>query len=370
MDQEEFIFLKNINLFNGLEDQDLMDIIQFVEKASFKKGDFIFKEGDPSDSLYVICKGSAQILKLADDKKSFFNIQSLSEGQIIGEMGFIDDMARSASVKALSDMEVLKLKRESFNLENALAKKIHNQIVTNISKTTISRLRDTGNNLVASLKSEKENLENQNKFGHFFIWLMVLFGIGAIFDEIAKQKIVDVRNGYYSWAYLISLVLPFIVIIRVYKFSFSDAGLSFKNFKKSLIQGFVISALLVILFVSGVDELLKEVIQKHGLLKTPRPLDLVSLLYLPHSFIQEFISRGVAQTAFQKFYSDKKGLKSVMITSFIFAVFHLHISFTAALLVFLASLLFGFIYIRSYNLVGVTIVHFVIGTLGKYLGVF
>lgn len=70
-------------------------------------GEVLFREGDPSDAMYVIksgriaitkSKGSGEII-LAEKKK----------GEMLGEMAFFDNKPRSAGAKALTDCEVITL---------------------------------------------------------------------------------------------------------------------------------------------------------------------------------------------------------------------------------------------------------------------
>jgi len=64
-----------------------------------KKGDVLFREGDPSDAMYVIKKGRIGILK--NKGSSEVTLAELVPGEMLGEMAFFDNKPRSASAKAV-----------------------------------------------------------------------------------------------------------------------------------------------------------------------------------------------------------------------------------------------------------------------------
>ena len=85
--------------------------------------------------------------------------------------------------------------------------------------------------------------------------------------------------------------------------------------------------------------------------------------YFLHSYTQELVARGIMQNAIQKFLRDEKGHRTVIICSLAFAVMHIHLGIVFALTTGFAGVVFGYIYLRHKNLLGVTIVHWVIGAL-------
>ncbi|MEO0334780.1 MAG: cyclic nucleotide-binding domain-containing protein [Pseudomonadota bacterium] len=72
-----------------------------------KKGEILFREGDPSDAMYVIKKGRIAITKAKGSKEIV--LAELVAGEMLGEMAFFDDKPRSAGAKASVDAEVIAL---------------------------------------------------------------------------------------------------------------------------------------------------------------------------------------------------------------------------------------------------------------------
>lgn len=68
-------------------------------------GHYLFRDGDPSDAMYVIKGGKFAVTK--SKNTSEIVLAELGPGTMVGEMAFFDGRPRSASVKALKDSEVI-----------------------------------------------------------------------------------------------------------------------------------------------------------------------------------------------------------------------------------------------------------------------
>ncbi len=68
-------------------------------------GHYLFRDGDPSDSMYVIKGGKFAVTK--SKNTSEIVLAELGPGAMVGEMAFFDGRPRSASVKAIKDSEVI-----------------------------------------------------------------------------------------------------------------------------------------------------------------------------------------------------------------------------------------------------------------------
>jgi len=72
-----------------------------------RKGDILFREGDPSDAMFVIKKGRIAITKAKGESEIV--LAELVPGEMLGEMAFFDNKPRSAGAKAAVDSEVIEL---------------------------------------------------------------------------------------------------------------------------------------------------------------------------------------------------------------------------------------------------------------------
>ena len=112
-------FLKQLDMFNGLSDEEIASVAALCTEASYKAGDIILNIKDPTENLYLIRSGTVQIItnphvletkpELADSV-----MVNLGQGQSFGEMGLVDRGARSATVRAGSDTEVYVINCQEF----------------------------------------------------------------------------------------------------------------------------------------------------------------------------------------------------------------------------------------------------------------
>ncbi len=118
-----------------------------------KKGDILFREGDPSDAMFVIKKGRIGILKTKG--ASEITLAELVPGEMLGEMAFFDNKPRSASARAFVDSEVIALPFASLHAQF----KTFPEWLRAMVKTVNSHLRNanqTIKNLQAAGGEEKE----------------------------------------------------------------------------------------------------------------------------------------------------------------------------------------------------------------------
>lgn len=105
--------------------------------VNFARGDYIFREGDPADVMYMIHRGKVQIIKGTGTFDE--EIRILGEGEFIGEMAVINQMPRSASALAIEDCVLIKMDRESFD---ETVKKSH-EFSKSVIRFLSDRLRET-----------------------------------------------------------------------------------------------------------------------------------------------------------------------------------------------------------------------------------
>ena len=100
--------LKNIPFFSQLPDADLQAIIEKIQMQYFPADHVIFNAGDPGDLMYIIKRGKVQVIR------NNTILAVLSNNQFFGEMALVSDEPRNASVKTVTDLEVLTLRKEDF----------------------------------------------------------------------------------------------------------------------------------------------------------------------------------------------------------------------------------------------------------------
>ncbi|PMP72970.1 MAG: hypothetical protein C0187_00465 [Calditerrivibrio nitroreducens] len=88
-------------------------LMSFGTKQTFESSQFIFKEDEESDDVYIIIEGEVEVLTY-DYKGSLVRIALLDKGCIFGEMSIFLKNKRSASIRPIKTTEVLKMTRKQF----------------------------------------------------------------------------------------------------------------------------------------------------------------------------------------------------------------------------------------------------------------
>jgi CRP/FNR family transcriptional regulator, cyclic AMP receptor protein len=105
---EKVLFLRGVDLFSDIPGEDLARIALITEEAQHPAGAEIIREGDVGESLYIVVDGRVEVRK--GDKR----LAELSEREVFGEMAVLDPGPRSATVKAVTDLTLLTIRREDF----------------------------------------------------------------------------------------------------------------------------------------------------------------------------------------------------------------------------------------------------------------
>lgn len=79
-----------------------------AKEVTFKAGDVIFKVGDEAQDLYIVEQGKIEI-RLGNRL-----LATLGESAIFGEMALIDDMPRSATAVAATDVKLVPISEKQF----------------------------------------------------------------------------------------------------------------------------------------------------------------------------------------------------------------------------------------------------------------
>jgi CRP/FNR family transcriptional regulator, cyclic AMP receptor protein len=107
----------------------------------YSDGDIIVSEGIVSNNAYVIFEGKVNVTKKVDKKSILIN--TLSKGEVFGEMGLISQSVRSASVVAVGNVTIGVIDREQFE---AIVTKLPDDVRA-IVKALVERLRYTSDQL-------------------------------------------------------------------------------------------------------------------------------------------------------------------------------------------------------------------------------
>lgn len=106
--------LKGVELFSELNEEQLKMLGNLVVAQNFVRDETVVLEGDDSvQALYLIASGSVQVYMTGVDGRETI-LSFLERGDFFGEMSLIDGEPRSASVRTVTDAQLLIIHRESF----------------------------------------------------------------------------------------------------------------------------------------------------------------------------------------------------------------------------------------------------------------
>jgi CRP/FNR family transcriptional regulator, cyclic AMP receptor protein len=98
--------LGRVPVFSTLEQNDLERIAQLAVPRQFQPGQAVFREGDQSDTCYIVREGHARAVRSHGDGRTI-TLATFGPGDIFGELAMFEDERRSATVEAIEPISVV-----------------------------------------------------------------------------------------------------------------------------------------------------------------------------------------------------------------------------------------------------------------------
>lgn len=351
--------LKKVALFKGLSSSELEAIAAAASRRDIAAGADIVREGDPAAELFVLLEGHAEVLRKDPGRDHHHAIGEVSRGQVIGEMALFGREPRSASVRATEPSVLLVVPFHALGS--------HPQFLMNLARGMSERLRDQG-------EASFEAAQQRAAMGELIVKILVLLCGYAILLS-ALPQVREVLPGSTTW-----ISLPVIGLFGIASWRFmrnsgrplSTFGLGFKHLLGSVFEAALITPPFLAVLVGVKWALIRVIPALHGQ-KLIENLDVAArladpsvrrllIIYAVSSAVQEMIVRAALQSSLEDFLVGKRRVATAIFTAGVmFSVNHLHMSFLFAALAFLPGLLWGWMFHRQRNLLGVTLSHAVVG---------
>jgi len=110
---ERIICTRKVPLFRGLRVRDLAAIALIASPTLRVKGEVVVREGDPGDSLYLIMDGELGVIKGMGTAQEIY-LERILRDDFFGELALVDEMPRSASVRAETEALLLVIESRDF----------------------------------------------------------------------------------------------------------------------------------------------------------------------------------------------------------------------------------------------------------------
>ena len=102
------------SIFSILEEPQLKEITDKINRRAYKKGEMIFFEGEMSDKLYVINSGKVKIFKYTKEGKEQI-LYIVSSGDFLGDLSLLKKDEFKFNAEALEDVNICELTKDDFD---------------------------------------------------------------------------------------------------------------------------------------------------------------------------------------------------------------------------------------------------------------
>lgn len=101
-------------LFDGLALEQTRAVLGLARRRKFSRGEVVFHEGDPGDTLHLIDRGHVAV-RVTTPLGDMATLRIIGPGEYFGELALVSPAPRSATVTALEPTETLVLHRDQIN---------------------------------------------------------------------------------------------------------------------------------------------------------------------------------------------------------------------------------------------------------------
>jgi CRP-like cAMP-binding protein len=131
-----------VSFYHLLNESEKKVLMERMQRESFSVGQYVFKQNDAGQKLYVVEKGAVSLIKAIGSDLDKTVLIAL-EGTIFGEFSFIDGRTRSASALVIADATLRSLDRRDFDALNKEFPAIGTKLYNNLLITVTERIRQT-----------------------------------------------------------------------------------------------------------------------------------------------------------------------------------------------------------------------------------
>ena len=140
-------FIKSIELFAELDDDECRRVSRNMEEQVFEKDDLLFQENSPRKNLYIIYSGEIELFKktpFGEEKR----LSIFTKYDFLGEGSLMDDYPHSTSGRAMIKTTVFAISRDKFAEMAAADSDIAVKILSRIARVISRRMRQTSTRVV------------------------------------------------------------------------------------------------------------------------------------------------------------------------------------------------------------------------------
>jgi CRP-like cAMP-binding protein len=140
--QDTVRLLQQVPVFSALAESELARVAEVTVPRHFQAAEVVFREGDESDTCYIVRTGHARAIREHQDGRSI-TLARFGPGDIFGELAMFDSERRSATVEALEPTEAIAIL--GGDMRRLLRE--HPDIAVKLISAIARRLRETNERL-------------------------------------------------------------------------------------------------------------------------------------------------------------------------------------------------------------------------------
>jgi len=104
--------LRRVPLFRGIDATKLRLLAFISERTHFRADEHLCNQGEEGDSAFIILDGEADVrVRTPDGDRT---VARVSKNAIVGEIAILCDVPRTATLVAVTDMDVLTVSKDDF----------------------------------------------------------------------------------------------------------------------------------------------------------------------------------------------------------------------------------------------------------------
>jgi CRP-like cAMP-binding protein len=138
--------LRNVAIFKELDDSELERVAEVTRSQEFSPGEYIFREGESGNRLYLITEGEVRISRVVPGSGEEA-LAVLKPGALFGEMAIFDRSERSTDAISNSGTKCLTITRAEFELLLEFHREIAYKVLWSCVRLLSTRLRSTNDSL-------------------------------------------------------------------------------------------------------------------------------------------------------------------------------------------------------------------------------
>jgi CRP/FNR family cyclic AMP-dependent transcriptional regulator len=138
--------LRQVAIFKDLDDGELARVAEVCREQEFQSGEYVFREGEPGNRLFLIVEGEVRISRMIPGSGEEA-LAILKAGALFGEMAVFDRSERSTDAISNGGCKLLSISRSDFELLLDFNRELAYKVLWSCTRLLSSRLRSTNDSL-------------------------------------------------------------------------------------------------------------------------------------------------------------------------------------------------------------------------------